>query len=822
MTGKTLRLCTLIWFTGLLLAAAGPVYAAKRVALVIGNSQYKTAPLVNPVNDARLMTETLKQLGFEVIETLDANQRTMKRAIRDFGKSLDEAGEDAVGLFYYAGHGVQVGGANYLIPIGAEIVTEGDVDIEAVSANGILRTVDFARNNLNIIILDACRNNPYARSFRSGTRGLAEMRAARGVLISYATAPGEVALDGDGENSPYTAALTRFMTEEGLPVEQTFKKVRIAVSRETNGLQTPWESSSLTGEFYFQAKPAKPEKAVTAPRPSPTGDAGQQVAGTARSNYDQAIELEFWNSIKTSKDPAAYEAYLAQYPEGSFASLAEWRISRIRSQQRAEVAAVEPPAPAAPQVAALPPEPQGPAIEDLDLAYIAVKNANVRAEPDVASKRLGRLTLNDEVQVTGRVLDKDWYRIAFQGQQAFVYGPLITEIDPQALSAWQATEAGGTREDYDDYAAVYPTSPFAPLARQESQRLRQQAEEAERKAQEEQRKAEEARRRAEEEQRRAEAAAAAENAQQQAALVAPPKPEAAELGATPAVGVFEPQRQPGERFRDCDTCPEMVVVPAGRFTMGSARGEEGRQADEGPQRQVQVRQAIAVGRYEVTRGQFAAFIAETGHQAKGCYVWTGSQARLDPAKSWRDPGFRQAGDHPAVCVSWQDAKAYVRWLSGKTGSAYRLLSEAEWEYAARAGRAESRPWKGQPQQACRHANVHDQSSRDAFGFLWPDHGCNDGWEATARVGNFPANAFGLHDMLGNVWEWVEDCYAADLSQVPQDGSAKAAAGCRERVLRGGSWVVEPSYLRLANRNSEQVDIRDINTGFRVARALPSQ
>ncbi len=813
MTSKTLWLCALTCLTGLVLAVSEPALAAKRVALVIGNSQYKTAPLVNPVNDAQLMTKTLKQLGFEVIETLDANQRTMKRAIRDFGKSLNEAGEDAVGLFYYAGHGVQVGGANYLIPIGAEIATEGDVDIEAVSANGILRTVDFARNNLNIIIFDACRNNPYARSFRSGTRGLAEMRAARGVLISYATAPGEVALDGDGDNSPYTAALARFMTEEGLPVEQTFKKVRIAVSRETSGLQTPWESSSLTGEFYFQEKAQapepEPEVAKAPPGESATGDAGLPVPGSVQSNFDQAIELEFWNSIKNSQDPGAYEAYLAQYPEGSFAALAEWRISRIRSQQDEEVAVVEAPAPApVPQVAALPPEPEAPGIEDLDLTYIAVKNANVRAEPDAASQRLGRLALNDEVQVTGRVSDKDWYRIAFQGQQAFVYGPLITEIDPSALAAWQVAEAGGSQEDYDNYAAAYPASPYVPLARQRAQRLRQQAEEAERKA--------------EQEQRKAEAAAAAEKAQQQAALVAPPKPEAAELGATPAVGVFEPQRQPGERFRDCETCPEMIVVPAGRFTMGSPKGEDGRQADEGPRRQVAIQQAFAVGRFEITRGEFAAFIDETGHQAKGCYVWTGSQARLDPAKNWRDPGFRQAGDHPAVCISWQDAKAYVRWLSGKTGWDYRLLSEAQWEYAARAGATGSRPWRERTGQACRHANVHDQRSRKAFGFLWPDHGCNDGWEATARVGNFPANGFGLHDMLGNVWEWVEDCYVADLSRVPQDGSAEQVKGCRERVLRGGSWVVEPSYLRVANRNSEQPDVRDINTGFRVAYTLPSQ
>jgi uncharacterized caspase-like protein len=185
-----------------LAVGAGSVRAQARIALVIGNSAYEEGPLVKPVNDAQLIASALRQQGFEVIERLDVDQRRMKRAVKDFGDRLEAAHGDAIGVFYYAGHGVPVGGENYLVPIGAVIEDEGDVDIEAVSAGSILSSIAYARNRLNIINLDACRNNPFARSFRSPVRGLAVMSARTGTLIAYATAPGQVALDGEGDNSP--------------------------------------------------------------------------------------------------------------------------------------------------------------------------------------------------------------------------------------------------------------------------------------------------------------------------------------------------------------------------------------------------------------------------------------------------------------------------------------------------------------------------------------------------------------------------------------------------------------------------------------------
>jgi uncharacterized caspase-like protein len=201
--GEAMHRFAAIILTAVVLAAgAGSALAEARIALVIGNSEYAQSPLANPVNDARLMTAALRAQGFEVIERLDVGQIDMKLAVTDFAKRLEAAGRDAVGLFYYAGHGVQVGGENYLVPVGAPIENESHVDIYAVGASAILASIAFAGNRLNIVILDACRNNPYARSFRSPVRGLAVMRARTGTLIAYATAPGQVALDGEGDNSP--------------------------------------------------------------------------------------------------------------------------------------------------------------------------------------------------------------------------------------------------------------------------------------------------------------------------------------------------------------------------------------------------------------------------------------------------------------------------------------------------------------------------------------------------------------------------------------------------------------------------------------------
>ncbi len=315
----------------LLVVAAPHAVAAQgqaRIALVIGNSGYRDIPLANPANDARLMSATLRRLGFDVIERIDATQREMKLAIFELGDRLEAAGKDAVGLFFYAGHGVQVDGQNYLIPLNAEISKERHVAIEAVGASWVLGQMEFAGNRVNFVILDACRNNPLTRGFRSQVRGLAKMNAPTGSLVAYSTGPGDVAVDGDGANSPYTLALSRVMQVPGLPAEQVFKLVRDAVREATNDEQTPWEESSMTGaDFFFNGAPAGGVQTAAVTPPPASAIAASKVAA----------EVAFWQSIESSRDPADFRAYLGAYGEnGTFTVLAR---NRIRSLGDTETAA---------------------------------------------------------------------------------------------------------------------------------------------------------------------------------------------------------------------------------------------------------------------------------------------------------------------------------------------------------------------------------------------------------------------------------------------------------------------------------------------------
>ena len=221
-----------------------------RSALIIGNSHYEIGALKNPQHDAQDIAEALKNQGFAVSLHLDSTQEQMEAAISDFGRKLYQGG---VGLFYYAGHGVQVDGENYLIPVGARIESASDVRYKAVNVGQILGKMGEVRNGLNIVILDACRDNPFSRGFRSSARGLAVVSSAtaKGTLIAYATSPGKVASDGDTRNGLYTKHLLKNMQTPGLPVEQVFKRVLRGVEQETNGKQSPWTSSSFSGDFYF-------------------------------------------------------------------------------------------------------------------------------------------------------------------------------------------------------------------------------------------------------------------------------------------------------------------------------------------------------------------------------------------------------------------------------------------------------------------------------------------------------------------------------------------------------------------------------------------
>ena len=479
----------IIWLAALLAAllSSAAAEAEPRIALVIGNSAYgdEIGNLANPANDARLMAKTLRGIGFDVVEVDNADQNAMKRAIVDFGNKLSDAGTEATGLFYYAGHGLQVQGDNYLIPVHAQIRRESDVDVEAVPADLVLRQMDFAGSAVNIVILDACRNNPLNRSFRSSVRGLAEItRKPRGSFIAYSTAPGEVAADGSGAaNSPYAKALSETIAQPGLGIEEIFRDVRGKVLAATGNKQTPWDSSSLTAPFYFQAPPPQA--------------AAQSLSPAVDSMDPKRIELAFWESIKDSRSPDDFQAYLAKYPKGDFAPLAEIRLKNLGSTAVAAAAPssgtairnlpqgmdeatakqferafwdsikdstspddfeaylkkyphgdfaeaargrLNPPVPAPATHAAVTPAapavqpapPPMPAFEAIEQTLYARDRVNLRAAPDRGAQVLTRAMANAPLKANGRSADGAWWRVTLDGGQTAYVAASVVSLQPPA------------------------------------------------------------------------------------------------------------------------------------------------------------------------------------------------------------------------------------------------------------------------------------------------------------------------------------------------------------------------------------------------------
>ncbi|MBL8670227.1 MAG: caspase family protein [Alphaproteobacteria bacterium] len=505
------------------LALAPPTFAEPRVALVIGNGAYAAeGKLPNPPNDAKLMARTLRDLGFDVIERIDATQEAMKSAIADFGEKLEKAGKDAVGLFFYAGHGVQSNGRNYLMPVDARIERERDLDIRAVEADWIVSSMQDTRNRVNLVILDACRNNPFARSFRSSARGLAQINAATGMLISYSTAPGSVAADGDGANSPYATALAKAMTAAGAPVTEIFQQVRRDVLAATGGKQTPWESSSLTDNFFF--------------RP---GAAPAQAAVPAQPSDSSAMELTFWTSIQGSKNPADYEAYKREYPKGRFVALADNRLAELKPAQ----------------TASLPPGPkQAPAperrFEPLAGEFVVTKATALRQEPLERAKAVHQLTAGDRVKAVRRLADSDWAEVEAARATGYVSLSAIIDVAKAEEADWGRVRSAKASAEISAFLRRYPdgvnvaaaTQLRDQLAAAERDAAERAAEEAAKqkaaqaaKAEAERREAaaaaqREAAARAEAEKRTAEGKAAAEakakrEAEAKAQSVQPPQPQ---------------------------------------------------------------------------------------------------------------------------------------------------------------------------------------------------------------------------------------------------------------------------------------------------------
>ena len=257
---------------------------------------------------------------------------------------------------------------------------------------------------------------------------------------------------------------------------------------------------------------------------------------------------------------------------------------------------------------------------------------------------------------------------------------------------------------------------------------------------------------------------------------------------------------PGSEFQDCAECPRMVIVPAGSYGMGAPPVDQGRPYDEGELRPVTISQPFAVGKFEVTFDEWDACV-----RGGGCIAVT-------------DEGWGR-GNRPVINVSWTDADRYTRWLAGKTGKPYRLLTEAEWEYAARAGAGRARFFGIKREDVCSYGNVYDKTAERKLQFGMDMLPCDDGFDVTAPVGSFKPNAFGLYDMLGNVWEWTEDCQVLLWRNAPTDASARVTGRCSERAYRGASWLsYPPSYMRIGDRY-RYIGARYNDLGFRVARSL---
>ncbi len=746
-------------------------------ALVIGNNDYEhLEDLESAVADAESISKILSEnYGYTVRTLIDATRHDIVSALNDLRADL--VNSDKL-LIYYAGHGNldRGSGRGYWLPVNAE----EDNLAEWISIATITDVLKAMTTKHVLVVADSCFSGSLTWSTNAeltvGTKRLAwlkrvAVKRSRTALTSGGLEP--VLDKGGGGHSVFAKAFLEALRENGdvLEGQELFERVRGQVVLDSP--QTPQYAAIRgagheDGEFLFIPVNIDVKGTVAIPGEAPPPE---------HSVFDErALELTFWESIKDSRKARDFEAYLAQFPAGAFASLARSRLEDLKEAKQV----------------ALPPRI---AVAPMDIEFVAVKNANMRAGPSAESEKIGYLTPGTTVTVTGKVKDAEWYRVEREdGETAYVYAKLLDEplveplarpqgADPHAveLTFWDSVKNSANAADYEAYLQTFPEGRFASLARARAKRY--------------------------------------------AAVKVPPSP-APTSPAQPAVGIYTEPKKAGDTFRDCPDCPEIVVIPAGSFSMGAAMSEterervsEGFASWERPVHKVRIPRPFAMGKNEVSRGEFAAFVGASGHETSdGCWVFD-REWFVDSARDWRDPGFAQSDSHPIVCVNWADPKAYVRWLIQETGKDYRLPSEAGWEYAARAKSTTARYWENNSGEACNYANVHDQISKSENEISWEPHDCRDGYGQTAPVGSYQANGFGLHDVLGNVWEWVEDCWNDSYTGAPSNGSAWTTGDCSRRGLRGGTWYYAPKYFRSALRYRFFTSRQYTGGGFRVARTL---
>jgi formylglycine-generating enzyme required for sulfatase activity len=837
----------------LLLLAAIPIPSraqqlkpTPRVAFVIGIGAYKNAPkLANPVNDARAIGQALQLLGFDVQEVDDPDFRQLTHSLRDFGIKAAQA---EVAVIYYAGHGVQVGGTNYLLPADAVLEREHDLVYEALSLDLFLGEVSQAQK-LGIVLLDACRNNPFverlSRSFTVTSRGPATAGLARvdnvprNTLVAMATKADQTAEDGAGEHSPFAEALLINLQKRGLELSLFFRSVRDDVLKATNNQQEPFVFSSLGAEpFYFHPRPPNrpPQIGTIVPLevrdnagPTPLGiptptDPDQDPLTVRVTGMPRSGEIRIEGTLVTPGAVFSVERFAtatfkptgtAVGDIGTFDILVEdGRGGSVLASLPIKIIHRPPIAEARRHLriytGALgitpPTDPDGErltvTVQALPSGLVRFGVTTIRVGDRIQPEQLPALTYVPEPGFSGPAGTFQYLVEDGRGGQAV--GSLDIEVmDPAEAAAqmaeaalWERLRASGRVEDVDTFLRLYPNSYLAASARRRREELLAQSAASSNPPP------------AEVQQTGAPRPLAPPQSLPKPAAPSPPAAAAATPQRPETLAALEPvapraeppPTQPqrdlamavppvappstgaeGRIFQDCPACPTMVRIPAGSLMMGQGAKDPAAT----PPHHV-VLKAFALGRYPVTVAEWNAC-----HSDGGC----GPPPRMAPETK---------DDTPIHNVSWDDTQTFIAWLSRRAGHAYRLPSEAEWEYAARAGTATRYWWGDQPGTAL--ANCA---------------GCGGMQDPRAPlpVATFQPNPFGLYGMLGGIAQWMQDCWLPNYHNAPGNGSARESPSCMQRVLRGGSFRTGVDDIMPTARGYYDAPVRYLANGFRVARNL---
>jgi formylglycine-generating enzyme required for sulfatase activity len=812
-----------------LLPASAYADEEKRVALVIGIGAYQNAPhLANPANDARAIGDSLRRLKFDVTELYDADFRALNSGIRSFG--IRAASAD-VAVVYYAGHGVQVDRENYLIPADAKLERERDLLYEAMPLDRLLGEVSQA-SRIGIVLLDSCRNNPFidrvSRSMTiagravSTTPGLARVdNVPRNTMVVMAAKADQIAEDGS-EHSPFAGALLAHLQIPGLELSLFFRSVRDTVLRSTNNRQEPYVFSSLGADpFYFYPRPPNRPPEIPAVNaleltdtagPTPLGipqptDPDQdpltiRVIGLPRSGevridgkavaVNTVVSAERFKTATFKPDgkslgPAGSVEILVE--DGRGGSVTASLPITVRSSHHAPVLTGPSRVQVAQQLLGIPPpvSPDGDTltvtINSLPRGVVRNGGAILHPGDHVAPEELSKLTFAPEAGFMGPAGSLRYS--VDNGHGGVAEGSVDVEVGTAPVAAgsgseaalWEIVRGSNDPTRLEAFMRLFPASRYTEEAK------RRLAELTPSKIPD--------KARPEPAQAPATPAAVAEPpaTKQQVVVVAqadtsiaPAAPRVMAAANVPPIAPSLPQARGGasNRFQDCPTCPWMIRLPAGSFMMGQGA----REPEAAPAHHVDVR-AFAIGQTPVTVADWKLCIA-----AKAC-------ASL--------PRMRVAEDHtPLHNLSWDDTGQYLAWLTKVTGHPYRLPSEAEWEYAARAG-TNTRYWWGDS-VGMYLANCNDcGGTQDAYGPL--------------PVDALQPNPFGLYDMLGGVAQWTGDCWFPNYRGAPATSGPREAKGCDKRVLRGGSFRAPHDEITVTYRGNYDAPVRYIVNGFRAARDL---